>query len=331
MKFRAALLALVAITSPIISTPAQSATLSIGVVYDIGGRGDRSYNDAAAAGLALAQQKIGFTVDAVVTDGTSADRDKRVRSLISKGCNPIVVIGSGFGPTLQTIAIEFPNISFAILNDASVPALNVNSLIFNQKQGAFIAGYAAALSTKTNKVAMIATAAQADIYQDGFLAGVLASKKAVASQVKYVSGSSSTVTKQLMGAGVDVIFVGRPGSNNDIFSAIVARNVANEKVKNYKTVGMISIEPDQYITVTSATKKYLLASIVNRVDIAMFDFITHASTGTTTLDILDPIAGIYGHRYNLSSGVELRSYSATLKSSSKALSQAALAAQKLSH
>ena len=189
MKIRALLLAAV-LGVTLLSAPAHATNqLNVGVAYDIGGRGDKSFNDASAAGLDKAQKQFDFNLEAVVTDGTSADREKRIRSLITKNCNPIIAIGSGYAPTLQALAVEFPNTQFAIINDASVAALNVTSVVFANTQGAYLAGFSAALVSKSGKVAMIANPDQADIFKDGFSAGVFASKKKVIPIVKYVSGS----------------------------------------------------------------------------------------------------------------------------------------------
>jgi basic membrane protein A len=330
MKVRAAFLGMVVALSSLISAPVHAASLTIGIAYDIGGRGDRSFNDAAAVGLEKAQKDFAFSVEPVVTDGTSSDRDRRVRSLIAKNCNPIIVVGGGFAPVIQALAVEFPNTQFAILNDASIDALNVTSLIFADIQGAYLAGFSAAIASKSGKVAMIANANQADIYQNGFLAGVLASKKTVTSMVKYVNGSSVTATKQAMDSGADVIFVGRPGSDSEIFSAIVARNSAKAKSKGYKQVGIITIEPDQYLTVTKSTKKFLYATVVKHVDKAMYDVIAKAVSGKQYLDVLDPSVGIYGHRYTvLSGGITFTTYLPALTSASSSINRAAVAASKI--
>jgi basic membrane protein A len=250
--------------------------------------------------------------------------------LITKKCNPIIVVGSNYAPTIRTLAVEFPDTQFAILNDATIDALNVTSLIYADTQGAFLAGYAAAMTSKTGKVSMIALPSQADIYLDGFLAGVLASKKAVSSSVRYITGSAVSTAKTAMDAGADVIFVGRPGSVSDVFQAIVSRNSAKQKSKNFKAVGMISIEPDQYLTVTSSTKKYLYASVVKRVDKAMYDVIARAISGNQYLDVLDPVAGIYGHRYGIiGGGIEFKAYLASLSAMSASINTAAVQASKI--
>jgi basic membrane protein A len=320
-------LAVVLVVAVLAPAPAHAApSLTVGVAYDIGGRGDKSFNDAAAAGLEKAQKQFGFTLEAVVTDGTTSDREKRIRSLISKNCNPIIAIGSGYAATLQALAFEFPNTHFAVINDASVAALNVTSLIFADTQGAYLAGFSAAQVSKTGKVAMIANPSQADIFKDGFSAGVFASKKKVIPIVKYVSGSYSEATNQVLDAGADVVFVATQGSDSAIFQAIVARN-AKKKGAN---IGLINIEPDQYITVTGATKKYLIASVIKRVDKAMFDVIALAQADKQYLDILDSDAGIYGRRYGITGGgIEFTIRSGTLLAQSEAINVAAATAEKI--
>jgi basic membrane protein A len=326
MKIRAILLAVV-LGASLVSAPAQAATqLIVGVAYDIGGRGDKSFNDASAAGLEKAQKQFDFNLEAVVTDGTSTDREKRIRSLITKKCNPIVAIGAGYAPTLQALAVEFPNTQFAIINDASVAALNVTSVVFADTQGAYLAGFSAAQVSKSGKVAMIANPEQADLYKDGFSAGVFASKKKVIPIVKYVSGSYSLATSQVLDAGADVVFATTHGSNSEIFKVIVARN-AKKKGSN---IGLINIEPDQYITVTSATKRFLFASVVKRVDKAIYDVIALSAAKRAYLDILDGDAGIYGRRYGITGGgIEFTIRSKELAALSDSINVAAATAEKI--
>ncbi len=326
MKIRALLLA-VALGTSLLAAPAQAANeLNVGVAYDIGGRGDKSFNDASADGLDKAQKQFDFNLEAVVTDGTTLDREKRIRSLIGKSCNPIIAIGAGYAPTLQALSIEFPNTQFAIINDASVTALNVTSVIFANTQGAYLAGFSAAQVSKSGKVAMIANPEQADIYKDGFAAGVFASKKKVIPIVKYVSGSYSLATNQVLDAGADVVFVATQGSDSEVFKAIVARNVK----KKGSNIGLINIEPDQYITVTSATKKFLIATVVKRVDKAIYDVISLSTAKKQHLDILDAEAGIYGRRYGITGGgIEFTIRSQALAQLSGAINVAAATAEKI--
>jgi basic membrane protein A and related proteins len=325
-KFRLTIAVLVAVSFLYPVSSHAAPQLTVGVAYDIGGRGDRSFNDAAAAGLEKAQKQFDFDVVPVVTDGSSVDREKRVRTLLGKGCNPIVAIGAGYAPTLQALAIEFPNIQFAIINDASVAALNVTSVIFADTQGAYLAGFGAAQISKTGKVAMIANPNQADIFKDGFAAGVLASKKKVIPIVKYVSGSYSLATSQVIDAGADIIFATTQGSDAEIFNVIVSRSAKSKK----SVIGLISVEPDQYLTVTNTNKRFLLATVIKRVDKALYDVIALSAAKKQYLDILDADAGIYGRRYGITGGgIEFSIRSRELLRASSAINLAASAAEKI--
>ena len=202
----------------------------------------------------------------------------------------------------------------------------MSSLVFADTQGAYLAGFSAAQVSKTGKVAMIANSNQADIYKDGFSAGVFASKKKVIPIVKYVSGSYSVATNQVLDAGADVVFVATQGSDSEVFKSIVARN-AKKKGSN---IGLINIEPDQYITVTSATKKFLIASVIKRVDKAIFDVIALSTAKKQYLDILDADAGIYGRRYGITGGgIEFAIRSKELAALSDAINVAAATAEKI--
>jgi basic membrane protein A len=308
-----------------ISASAEPA-LTVGVAYDIGGRGDRSFNDASYLGLEKAQKQFDFELVPVVTDGSSADREKRIRSLIAKNCDPIIAIGSGYAPTLQALAVEYPSTHFAIINDASVAALNVTSVIFADNQGAYLAGFSAAQLSKSGKVAMIANPDQADIYKVGFAAGVTAAKRKVIPIVKYVSGSYSLATSQVLDAGADIVYVTTQGSDSEILKVIASRGAK----KRGAPIGMINVEPDQFITITNSTKRFLLATVIKRVDKAMYDIVALSVAKKQYLDILDESVGIYGRRYGITGGgIELTIRSNSLLRLSSAINAAAATAEKI--
>ena len=326
MKTRLLLIAAILATALMPVSASAEPALTVGVAYDIGGRGDRSFNDASHAGLEKAQKQFDFELVPVVTDGSSADREKRIRSLIAKNCDPIIAIGSGYAPTLQALAVEYPSTHFAIINDASVAALNVTSVIFADNQGAFLAGFSAAQLSKSGKVAMIANPDQADIYKDGFVAGVAAAKRKVIPIVKYVSGSYSLATTQVLDAGADIVYVTTQGSDSEILKVIASRGAK----KKGAPIGMINVEPDQFITITNSTKRFLLATVIKRVDKAMYDIVALSLEKRQYLDILDENAGIYGRRYGITGGgIELTIRSNSLLRLSNSINAAAAIAEKI--
>jgi basic membrane protein A len=326
VKFRAGITAsLVAIS--ILISPSASAATNICIAYDTGGLGDRSYNDATLAGVKRAQTQYTFTFEGVVTDGSAADREKRLRSLTSKSCATIIAVGGDYAKTVAPLAVEFPNIQFAIIDDFSIAALNVTSVTFAEVEGAFLAGYSAAISSKSGKVAMITTPSKADIYQNGFLAGVVASKKKVNSYVKFTATDTAIATKAMISMGIDVIYAATSGAADGAFEAIVKANTSKNRKKNAVDANLIITEPDLYLTVSPATSKYLLASVVKRVDIAVADIIGKAVNNSQLTDVLDAKAGIYGHRYTIADkGIEIVIKSKVLSGQVAAINAAASAA-----
>ena len=328
MMGKALFLSVAIIASTVTPVTSNAATaVNICVAYDLGGPGDRSYNDAVLAGLTKAKKTLNFTFEGFITDGSAADREKRLRTMIAKGCSPILAIGSGYAKLLTNLSAEFPNQQFSILNDASVASLNVASLIFNDKQVGYLAGSAAARVSKTGKVALISNSANLNL-ETGFALGANAAKKKVKITSKSATTGLADLTKSLIAEGNDVIFVAVAGSVNEVFAATVKYN--ETKKKNAAEVGVITIEPDQYLTVTSANQRYLLGAISKRVDNAILDLVTSAIKNQQISDILDPAQGIYGRSYGITGGnIELSIYAPKLLAFKAAIAAASRTAAKL--
>jgi len=324
-----ALLLSVAITASAIVPVATNAAppVNICVAYDLGGPGDRSYNDAVLAGLVKAKKSLSFTYEGFITDGSAADREKRLRTMIAKGCSPILAIGSGYAKLLTNLAFEFPTKQFSILNDASIASLNITSLIFNDKQVGYLAGSAAARVTKTGKVALLSNSTNSNL-ETGFTLGANAAKKKVKITFKSAATGFADVAKSLIAEGNDVVFVAVDGSVQEVFAAIVKHN--ETKKKNAPEVGLITIEPDQFLTLSPANQKYLLGAISKRVDNAILDFVTSAINDQQISDVLDPVAGIYGRSYGITGGnIELTFWALKLLAFKASLAAASRAAAKL--
>ena len=328
MKLRSSISVLALVLAAAISTPTPaSAATKICIAYDTGGLGDRSYNDATLAGVKKAQAQFTFTFESVVTDGTVADRSKRLRTLAVKNCAVVIAIGSEYKKIVEQLSDEFPSNNFAIIGDASITSLNVTSIVFADVQSAFLAGFSAALTTKTGKVAMITTPSNADIYQNGFLAGVTASKKKIRAFVNYTATDLDIATNSFIKLGIDVIYTATSGSADKAFEAIVKANTAKNRKKNASDIYLILTEPDLYLTVTPNTSKYLLASVVKRVDSAVLDVISAAVNNGLIADELDAGLGIYGRRYTIANqGIEIVLKSKVLAAQAAVINAAASAA-----
>ncbi len=326
MKLRA-MIAASAIALSVFAAPTARAATNICIAYDTGGPGDRGYNDATLAGVKKAQNQYTFTFEGVVTDDTNADREKRLRALTSKSCAAIIAVGDQYAKIIAPLAVEFPNTQFAIIGDASIAALNVTSITFSDSEAAFLAGYSAALTSKSGKVAMITTPSNADGYENGFLLGVAAAKKGVRTFVKYTATESAISAKALITLGIDVIYDATTGSADGLFEAVVKANTAKNRKKGAQDVSVIITEPDLYLTVAPTTSKYLIASVVKRVDIAVAAIIGKAVNKSQLSDVLDAKAGVYGHRYGIADkGIEIVIKSKTLAAQTAAINAAASAA-----
>ena len=326
---RKALLLSVAITASVLApvTSTAATTVNVCVAYDLGGPGDRSDNDAVLAGLTKAKKTLSFNYECFITDGSAADREKRIRAMIAKGCSPILAVGSGYAKLLKNLAIEFPTQQFSILNDSSIASLNITSLVFNDTQVGYLAGSSAARVSKTNKVALISNSANVNL-ESGFSLGANAAKKKVKVTSKIATSGLSELTKSLIAEGNDVIFVAINGSVNEIFAAVVKYN--ESKKKDAAEVGVITIEPDQYLTVTPANQKYLLGAISKRVDNAILDLVTSAIKNQQISDILDPDLGIYGRSYGITGGnIEVSIWSPKLQAFKASIAAASRTAAKL--
>lgn len=315
------------VTSPLLAPVAAAANPVICLAYDTGGPGDGSFNDAAQAGLKVAAKNLEFTLETTVTAGDAKDRIDRLTALVKKDCTIVIAVGTGYAASLKEISRQYPETQFAILNDATVDALNVTSIVFADVQGAYLAGYAAALASKSGKVAMVGYASQKELFENGFSPGAKAAKKSVVTTVKYIASSASAATSSLLRAGHDVIFLATTGSATEVFNTVVASNNSN---KSKAASGLITVEPDQFLSVTSSTKKFVLATVVKRVDLALIDLLTKTLAGSSFYDEIDPVLGVYGYRYGISDkGIEITLRSPALISKTAKINSASTIASKL--
>jgi basic membrane protein A len=312
----------------LISPQAQASTPVICLAYDTGGPGDGSFNDAAQAGLKVAAKNLQFTLETTVTSGDAKDRIDRVTALVKKECTMVIAVGAGYAATLKELSQQFPETQFAILNDATVDALNVTSIVFADVQGAYLAGYAAALASKSGKVAMVGYSSQKDLFERGFVPGAKAARKTIVTTVRYVTASATVATASLLRSSHDVIFLATTGSATEAFNTVVASNNSN---RSRAASGMITVEPDQFLSVTSATKKFVLATIVKRVDLALIDLLTKTLEGSSLYDEIDPALGVYGYRYGIADkSIEITLRSPVLSSKTAKINSASIAASKIS-
>ena len=256
----------------------------IGLAYDIGGRGDKSFNDLAAAGTKKAATSLDATCkeSEAAPDEPETAKEERLRTLADAGYDPIVAVGFVYTPMVTKVAKEYPKVKFAIVDGASEGA-NVTNLSFAPEQGSFLVGVAAGLKTKTNTVGFVGgvKGPVIDPFAAGFQAGVKAVNPKAKVEMKWLSDQADqkafanppggkTAATALYDAGADVVFHASGLSGAGVFEAAAAEKKL-----------AIGVDSDQYLTAPAAQKPYILTSALKRVDVSVSDFITDFSKKQT--------------------------------------------------
>ncbi|MFD0852480.1 BMP family protein, partial [Actinomadura adrarensis] len=157
-------------------------TVKVGLAFDIGGRGDQSFNDSAAAGLDRAKQSLNVQTEEIdaKADEPDADKESRLRLLANRGYNPVIGVGFAYTNPINKVAKEFPNVKFLVVDadQCKVEGANVMGACFAEEQGSFLVGAAAALKSKSGKIGFIGGVNTPLIqkFQAGYEAGAKAAK-----------------------------------------------------------------------------------------------------------------------------------------------------------
>jgi basic membrane protein A len=148
---RTLLLALAA--SLFAATTALAADFTPAIIFDMGGKFDKSFNEAAYHGAERFKKETGIPyLEFEVTN--ESQRDQALRRMARRGANVVVAVGFSFATPLETIAKEYPDTKFVII-DSVVEAPNVQSVVFKEHEGSFLVGMAAAMASKTGKVGFV--------------------------------------------------------------------------------------------------------------------------------------------------------------------------------
>jgi basic membrane protein A and related proteins len=276
------------------SESAPKSDVKVGLAYDIGGRGDQSFNDAAAAGLDKAKTELGIEAnEAEAAQGEpESAKEERLRLLAQNGFNPVIAVGFAYSAATGKVAKEFPDTQFAIIDDAGAVGPNIANLTFAEHEGSFLVGAAAALKSKSNHVGFVGGVNVPLIqkFQAGFDAGAKAVNADIKIDNKYLTqppdftGFQDPAKGKVAGQGMyqggaDVVFAAAGSSGLGVFQAA-------------KDAGALAIgvDSDQYNTVDAALKPVVMTSMIKKVDVAVYNFIKsvtegNALSGTQTFDL----------------------------------------------
>jgi basic membrane protein A len=259
----------------------KGSTFSVGMVTDVGGVDDKSFNQSAWTGLQEFGKDNGMTKGKggydYLQSTSDADYSTNLNTLSRQGFNLVYGIGFLMHNAVDTIAKQQPNTKFAIIDD-EVKEPNVASVLFKEQEAAFLAGVAAALETKTNKIGFIGGMKIPVIerFQAGFLAGVQAAKPSVQVDVEY-SGYfdkaevGQSIASKMYASGEDVVFHAAGATGNGLF-----KEASDLKKKDpSRDIWAIGVDQDQ----SFMGPDVVLTSAMKRVDLAVKDISTKTKDG----------------------------------------------------
>lgn len=277
-------------------------TKKIALLFDSGGPGDGSFNDASRSALRKAVKKYKLfapNVRELVTDGTLGDRIYRLRLMARSGYYMMIAVGNANAEAVRRVSLEYPELEFAIINDGTVSGLNVASLVFDDRQAAYMAGFAAALTTRSKRVLYIAKdQTELNRLASHFESGVKASNRdGIELNVSHMGLDYAALLDSVRDGsrenGIDRVY-STWNLDAAVLSAIIIRNRERTRLGQIK---LIANRPDQYYVNLEIAKPHLLLTIDRNIDRAMDLVVRSAVRGDYILNILDGVKNIFGIRF----------------------------------
>jgi basic membrane protein A len=256
---------------------AKGRVARIGLVFDVGGRGDHSFNDAAYLGLMRATRELGVEVSFLEPAG-SEDREAGLRLFAARGLDLVIAVGFIFSSDVDAVAREYPSVDFACIDYAPPPAgppPNVAGLVFREEEGSFLVGAAAGLLSKTHHVGFVGGMVTPLIrkFEAGYAAGVLATCPACVVHSAYAGSTPDAFKDPARGkaiavgeiaSGADVLYHASGATGHGVFEAAHDAHVS-----------AIGVDADQYAEMPGT----VVTSMVKRMDVTVFDTIRDVVEG----------------------------------------------------
>ena len=257
----------------------QAMAAQPAVIFDMGGKFDKSFNEAAYNGIEKWKKETGKNYLSFEITNES-QREQAIRRMAEKGASPIIGIGFGQASSIEKIAKEFPKLSFAII-DMVVDAPNVQSVVFKEQEGSFLVGVMAAMASKTGKVGFVGGM---DIplirkFECGYKQGAMyANPKA--EMIGNMTGTTGAawndparggeLAKAQFAQGVDVVFAAAGGTGIGVYQAA-------------KDSGKLAIGVDS--NQNHVQPGTMLTSMVKRVDVAVYNIAKAQKPGLQVLGL----------------------------------------------
>jgi basic membrane protein A and related proteins len=263
--------------------------ISVGMALDVGGLGDKSFNDAANRGLQQAIQEGLVTqenVELLQANQTGSNREENVTNLADQGYDLVIAVGFAFSEHIAQIAPDYEDVNFAIVdgfaNAVSEDLTNVADLTFKEHEGSYLVGVAAGMKTQTNTVGFLGGQEGTGLiekFQAGYEAGVQSVCPDCEILVEYIGDSTQAFVDPTRGEelsaamyddGADVIYHAAGQSGLGLFKAAV--EAGPEAIA-------IGVDSDQYLTASAEEKEHIMTSMLKRVDTAVYEAIKSESEG----------------------------------------------------
>lgn len=263
-----------------------AAAYKVGLVFDVGGRGDKSFNDAAYRGLERAKKELHVDVD-YIEPSEAADRENALRQFASGNSDLVIGIGFIFTDDINRVAKAFPKKPFAGVDYAITPGKelppNVVALKFREQESSFLGGVVAALTSKSKVIGFVGGMDTPLIhkFEAGYKAGalwadpkvkVLSAYAGVTPEAFKDPSKGKELALSQIGQGADVIYHASGSTGLGVFEA--ARD---------KKILAIGVDSDQY----KDAPGFVLTSVTKQVDTAVFDTVKAAMSGKPLKGVIE--------------------------------------------
>lgn len=266
----------------------EGCKIKVGIVFDIGGKNDRSFNAAAWEGVKRAQQDLDICLYDV-EPGNPTSIEPAMRAFAEKNFDLVIGVGFAQGPIMQKVASDFPNMKFAIVDgvifeaDGKTPMKNVASLVFREHEGSYLVGMIAASKSKTGVLGFLGGMDIPLIHR--FETGYEEGARSVNPDIKVIDnyvgvtdgawnnpGKGKELSLSQIEKGADVIFTAAGNSGLGAFDAVeqYGRD-ANGQANKF----VIGVDSNQ----NGVKKGFVLTSMVKRVDNAVYDVVKEVLNG----------------------------------------------------
>ena len=265
----------------------KAGKIKVGIVFDIGGKNDRSFNAAAWEGVKRAEKELDISLYDV-EPGNPTSIEPAMRAFAEKNFDLIIGVGFAQGPIMQKVATDYPNIKFAIVDGVILdkdgkPLSNVASLVFREHEGSYLVGMIAAQKSKTGVLGFIGGM---DIplihrfktgYEEGAKsvnpnATIIANYVGVTDSAWNNPGKGKELALNQINNRADVIFTAAGNSGLGAFDAVEQFGKNSDNEANKFVIGVDSNQNGQ-------KPGFVLTSMVKRVDNAVYDVVKEVLGG----------------------------------------------------